>query len=128
MTTSARGLSFGADQPLDDSTTGAVARTVIVLAVLFCRIVGCTGDARDAHHRVHELLQLGDVSVRDVERPDHQIVVLHVLGGVLRDDQDGLVVENLVESGWPTMICCSACSAVTSSRLMVKAMSRNVVS
>ena len=41
--TSARGLSFALIRRSMTSTTCAVARTVIVLAVLFAWIIGCTG-------------------------------------------------------------------------------------
>jgi hypothetical protein len=43
MMTSARGLSFALMMRSMTSITGAVARTVMVLAVLFGSICGCTG-------------------------------------------------------------------------------------
>ena len=72
------------------STTGAVARTVIVLAVLFAMITGCDRHLRHAHDGGDHLRQFLRVGVRDVEHPHHHVVVLLPLVGAIVDDDDGL--------------------------------------
>ena len=78
-TTSARGLSLALMIRSMTSTTGAVARTVIVFAVLFGITIGCTGICGMRMIGVDDLRQLGRVRVRDVEHPDDELVVLRVL-------------------------------------------------
>ena len=79
------------------STTGAVARTVIVFAVLFGNSVGCTGIVGMRMIVLMICASSGDVRVRDVEDADDEIVVLRVLLRVVGDDDDRLRVQDLVE-------------------------------
>ncbi len=63
------------------STTCAVARTVMVLAVLLAIIIGCTGICGTRMIVVTSLRQLLRVGVRDVEHLHHHLVVLRALVG-----------------------------------------------
>ena len=97
MTTSARGLSFERMMRSMMSATCVVARTVIVLAVLFGMITGATGICGTRMIGRHRLRQLLRVGVRDVEDAHDHVVVLLPLVGPVVDHDDRLRVDHLVE-------------------------------
>ena len=77
-------------------TTELVPRTVIVLAVLLATIAGCTAMPGRRMIVLSDLRQLGRVGVREVERPDHLLVVLRVLRRRVREDEDRPLAQHLV--------------------------------